>query len=265
MSGLNDAAAFDGLAAELRRAVHGDGARVTLLRRMSWRRFETRVRAARVPARHRLRYRRGRHSPRQPRASRGGHRCVVADDSHGQAQGRARRMRASRPISCGCPWNGSAPSWPARRFDGDLFELRRHQLRRQTWLTLARELAPLLPAGCAAGVGGHGPLRAMGMGLVPGAWRCERRLPSPAPRRRRVARAYRALSDARAAGARAAATLRAARRHATGPGICRAVMPLHICSSARRDCWRRSRAIEAAIAAPAHAGGASPITTSSRR
>ena len=77
------------------------------------------------------------------------------------------------------------------KFRRHLFEFRRDQLRRQPAMRSPRDLAPLVPAGRAAGLGGHGSLRALGMGLVPGRGDASAAFRRLAPRRRRVARASR--------------------------------------------------------------------------
>ena len=215
MSVPNYVSAFDGLAQEYD-AQFTATTLGTLLRRMSWRHFE-RVFAQREFL---LDIGCGTGEDAIHLASLG-HRVLATDDSLQMI--RVARHKAER---AGCahrvrflwlPMDRLGAELSRERFDGIYSNFGAINCA-PSLPALAARAGAVGPGRCSAGLGGHGSLRAMGMGLVPVPWRSERRLSPVAPRRRRVARAYRALPDARAAGAHAAATLRGPRCHATGPG-----------------------------------------------
>ena len=216
------ASAFDGMAQEYD-AQFTATALGSRLRATTWRHFERVFAQREYPARDRLRHRRRRHASRQPRASRASPRTRRADAARGEAQGRARRLRAPHPFPV--PADGAARRELAgEKFDGVWSNFGAINCA-ASLPALARNLAPLVPAGRAAGVGGHGTPRSLGMGLVSGARRSSARLSAPAPRRRRLARPDHALSDARRSWrARCGPTSRphAARRSAS---FCRRVTP----------------------------------------
>ena len=261
MSVPNYASAFDGLAQEYD-AQFTATTLGTLLRRMSWRHFE-RVFAQRESL---LEIGCGTGEDAIHLASLG-HR-VLATDASLQMM-RVARHKAER---AGCahrirflwlPMERLGAELAGERFDGVYSNFGAINCA-PSLDALAARAGAAGPGRRAAGLGGHGSLRAVGMGLVPGARRSERRLSPLAPRRRRVARAYACtIRRPRSSRARCSPTSRRAapRRWAW---CCRLVMPLRMLERAPRLLAALAR-IEARAAAPAHAGGAAPTTTSSKR
>ena len=167
MSVPDYASAFDGLAQEYD-AQFTATTLGTLLRRMSWRHFE-RVFAQREFL---LDIGCGTGEDAIHLASLG-HRVLATDASLQMI--RVARHKAER---AGCAHRVRFLWLPMDRLGAelsrdtlrrDLFELRRHQLRPQP-ACARRRAGAVGPGGCAAGLGGHGSLCAMGMGLVPVPW-----------------------------------------------------------------------------------------------